>query len=406
MASSREYPRKFNKGGSARGRKASHNYGRLKNSRPSIERNTAKPSTRWFTIQDIMLLIRRTDKPELETEYHVEGDGRSNSDSHAPGINIKKIRGVASIEQATEDDLAFCSWEGEHAIQLISQSKAGIILCSKDLKGFVHPRTGAQLVFVDNPRQAFVRFGNKILKDKEEESYSTMGSATLPRPLNITLNNNPTISPYATISKNNVRIHPNCRIGNYVTIGDDCTVGDNTVIHDRVTLLRNCEVGKNCIIQSGVTLGEDGFAYERYNDNALEKFPHFGRVIIEDNVEIYSNSNIARGSLSDTVIGDSTKIDSLVHIAHNVKIGRNCMLAAGTVIGGSTVIGDTCWTGLNSTIKHHITLGANVLVGAGAVVIHDVPPNEIVAGVPAKSIKDKVTSPEIFMMAGLKGRNL
>jgi UDP-3-O-[3-hydroxymyristoyl] glucosamine N-acyltransferase len=91
-----------------------------------------------------------------------------------------------------------------------------------------------------------------------------------------------------------------------------------------------------------------------------------------------------------------------VHIAHNVSVGNNCELTAGTIIGGSTVVGDTSWTGLNSTIKNGLKLGNNVIVASGASVIHDVPDGDIVAGVPARSIKHKVSTDEVFLMAGQK----
>jgi UDP-3-O-[3-hydroxymyristoyl] glucosamine N-acyltransferase len=214
-----------------------------------------------------------------------------------------------------------------------------------------------------------------------------------------------TIIPQNAAISPDAKIGRNCTIGNFVVIGANCTIGDNTEIHDRVTLAQNCKIGNNCVIQSGVTIGEDGFAYERHPSSELEKFPHFGGVIIGNGVEIDANCSIARGSLSDTVIEDGTKLDALVHIAHNVQVGKICQLAAGTIIGGSARLGDSCWTGLNSTIKNKITVGSNVLVGAGACVIKDVPDGDIVAGVPAKSIKSKVSSKETFQMAGQQLEN-
>jgi UDP-3-O-[3-hydroxymyristoyl] glucosamine N-acyltransferase len=147
-------------------------------------------------------------------------------------------------------------------------------------------------------------------------------------------------------------------------------------------------------------MGSDGFAFERYETGELEKFPHMGYVRIGNSVEIYANCSIARGSLSDTVIRDGTKLDALVHIAYNVVVGTNCELTAGTVISGSTSVGDMTWTGLNSTLKNGIKVGSNVIVASGASVIHDVPDRDIVAGVPAKSIKHKVNTDEVFVMAG------
>jgi UDP-3-O-[3-hydroxymyristoyl] glucosamine N-acyltransferase len=207
-------------------------------------------------------------------------------------------------------------------------------------------------------------------------------------------------SPIVIISKS-AKIGKNCSIGNFTKIGDNCVIGDNTVVGDCVITEQNTRIGKNCIIQPGTVIGADGFAYERLEDTLeLQRFPHIGGVVIGNKVEICSNCSIARGSLSDTIIGDGTKLDALVHIAHNVEIGRHCALTAGTIIGGSTRIGDMCWTGLNSTIKHKVKIGNKVIIGSGASVINDIDDEDIVAGVPAKSIKHKVTSNQLFLMAG------
>jgi UDP-3-O-[3-hydroxymyristoyl] glucosamine N-acyltransferase len=206
------------------------------------------------------------------------------------------------------------------------------------------------------------------------------------------------ISRFSCIS-DTARINRTCAVGNFSVIDEGCVVGKNTIIGDRVSL-QHCVIGDNCIIQSGVSVGEDGFAYERNESLELEPFPHFGKVIIGNNVEISTNCSIARGSLKDTVLHDGTKIDALVHVAHNVNIGRNCSLTAGTIIGGSTTIGDTCWLGLNSTVKHKLKIGNKVIIGSGASVIDNIPDEDIVAGVPARSIKHKVNSDQLFLMAG------
>jgi UDP-3-O-[3-hydroxymyristoyl] glucosamine N-acyltransferase len=198
------------------------------------------------------------------------------------------------------------------------------------------------------------------------------------------------------------KIGTNCRIGHFSKIGENCIIGDNVTIGDRVTIEQNTMIGKNSRIQSGVTMGADGFSYERDEHNfELERFPHIGGVKIGDNVEVSSNCSIARGSLSDTLIGDGTKIDVLVHIAHNVQIGRNCVLASGTIVGGSTIIGEACWCGLNCTIKHKVRIGTGVTIGNGSSVIRDISDGEIVEGVPAKSIKNRVRSKQLIPMTGI-----
>jgi UDP-3-O-[3-hydroxymyristoyl] glucosamine N-acyltransferase len=293
----------------------------------------------------------------------------------------QKFEAVSSITEASERDLSFCYYEGEKATSLINKSKAAIIICKKSLEETVrpHPDRKQQLIFVENPRFVIVKVINLVYEKKKPSG----------------------IAPNVVISATSL-IGNSCSIGHNVVIGDNCKIGDNTIIYDRVSIVQNTTIGDNCIIQPGVTLGADGFAFERYEDEELIRFPHIKGVRVGNNVEICANTNIARGSLSDTIIGDGTKIDAMVQIAHNVVIGRNSEITTGTIIGGSTKIGDSCWTGLNSTLKDNIHLGDNVLVAAGAVVIKDVPDKDIVAGVPARSIKEKVKSDMLFVMAGQK----
>jgi UDP-3-O-[3-hydroxymyristoyl] glucosamine N-acyltransferase len=293
----------------------------------------------------------------------------------------KIIAGVASIKEATEDELSFCYYEGEKGASLISHSKAGVILCKKALEGLIQQKPGMQVFYLDNPRLVFVQIMKQMYNKKPKVGISSN-----------------------TVISKTAKIGFDCYIGDYTVIGENCKIGDNTIISDRVSLVQNCSVGNDCIIQPGVTIGADGFAFERYQNGELERFPHLRGVKIGNNVEICANSSIARGSLSDTMIGDGTKIDALVHIAHNVVTGKNCELTAGTIIGGSTTLGNMCWTGLNSTLKDNIKVGNKALVAAGAVVIHDVQDEDIVAGVPAKSIKGKVTSDLLFLMSGQKSK--
>ncbi len=251
------------------------------------------------------------------------------------------------------------------------------------MKDDVEIKKGTLFLFLDNPRLAFIQVMNYIYQNKKITG----------------------ISSSATISEN-TRIGKNCYIGEYTIIGDNCEIADNTVIGERVNIVQNCFIGSDCIIQPGATIGANGFAFERYKNGTLERFPHIGKVILENSVEVSANSSIARGSLSDTIIGEGTKIDALVHIAHNVTIGKNCELTAGTIVGGSTSIGDMCWMGLNCTLKDNIKVGNNVIIAAAGAVIHNVSDGDIVAGVPAKSIKSNLPPEALFRMAGRKNLNL
>lgn len=147
------------------------------------------------------------------------------------------------------------------------------------------------------------------------------------------------------------------------------------------------ELGKNVKIKQGAVLGADGFGYERNEKKELEKFPHYGKVIIGDNVDIGANTCIDRGNTSDTIIGNGTKIDNLVHVGHNAKIGKNCLIAAHVIIGGSAQIDDNCNIWLNSVIGDHVKIGENCIIGACSFVNKDIPANSIAYGVPAKVIR-------------------
>jgi UDP-3-O-[3-hydroxymyristoyl] glucosamine N-acyltransferase len=303
------------------------------------------------------------------------------------------IYDIKDIKNASSNDLTFCSLDDvEKAIMIISKCNAKVVLCHQLLEGLVYPKSGKQqsLIFVDNPRLAIMKIMNKIYY-----------SPSIDRRKRTRQNNKVAVAPQTSIISKSARIGKNCSIGNFTKIGDKCIIGDNTVVGDRVNIEQNTRIGKNCIIQPGTVIGADGFAYERLEDTLeLQRFPHIGGVVLSNNVEICSNCSIARGSLSDTIIGEGTKLDALVHVAHNVEIGRHCALTAGTIIGGSTRIGDMCWTGLNSTIKHKVKIGNRVVIGSGASVINDIDDEDIVAGVPANSIKHKVRSNQLFLMTG------
>ena len=143
-----------------------------------------------------------------------------------------------------------------------------------------------------------------------------------------------------------------------------------------------CQVGARCRLQPGVVIGSEGFGYEVVGDE-VRRIPQVGTVVLEDDVEVGANSTLDRARFSRTVVGRGTKIDNLVQIAHNVRIGAQCMIAAQVGIAGSTVIGDRCVFGGQSGVGGHLTLGDRVRVGAQAGVLEDLPSDSFVNGTPA-----------------------
>ena len=206
------------------------------------------------------------------------------------------------------------------------------------------------------------------------------------------------VSDYAKIGEN-VSIAPGACIEKGVKIGDGCKVGSNTVIGENTILGNNCElkanvsvynntnIGSNVIIHSGTTIGSDGFGFVTV-DGSHEKIPQTGNVVIKNDVEIGSNCSVDRATIGSTVIGEMTKIDNLVHIAHNVKIGKGCLITAGFAVAGSTEIGDFCTFAGQVGVAPHLKIGNNSIVASKAGVTKSLKGERVYAGFPARDIKD------------------
>lgn len=174
-----------------------------------------------------------------------------------------------------------------------------------------------------------------------------------------------------------------CQIKMY-NRGQNTWVASNTVLGDGIlnnTYGRMMQIGANCVI------GDSGFGFEIDENGRLIQIPHLGRVRIEENVVIRNSVCIDRAVLGETVIGEGTVIDNLVHIAHSAKIGKHCLIVAGAVLGGSCEIGDRTFIGMNASVKNKVKIGCGCIIGAGAVILKDIPDNEIWVGNPARFLK-------------------
>jgi UDP-3-O-[3-hydroxymyristoyl] glucosamine N-acyltransferase len=196
------------------------------------------------------------------------------------------------------------------------------------------------------------------------------------------------IGPHAVLGRD-VRLGRNVRIGPGCVVGDGVVIGDETQLFPNVVCYPGTTVGRRVLLHAGVRLGSDGFGYVRgERGEQHKKIPHVGRCIIEDDVEIGANSTVDRGSVDDTVVGTGTKIDNLVQVGHNVRLGARCLVMAGVGIGGSTVIGDDVILAGQVGVIDHLVLGKGVRVGAKAGVFGDVDPGSIVSGVPARNHRE------------------
>ncbi len=271
----------------------------------------------------------------------------------------------APIDNATDDSITFCSKKTLLEAQImIEKTRAKVIICSSEFAFDESKLKNKILIQVPNPRMAFIRIMQRYFEDNVQ--YGTSPTAT--------------IDPEA-------KVHPDTYIGPNTFIGK-CEIGRGTIIHGNVSIYSKVVIGERVSINSGTVIGADGFGYERDESGALVKFPNVGGVVIEDDVDIGSNTSIDRGTLSNTRIGKGTKIDNLCHIAHNVVIGRHCSIIAESMIGGSVIIGDYAWIAPSACIRDGLKIGRNSTVGLGAVVTKDVPDNAVVMGVPAKAIRE------------------
>ena len=195
-----------------------------------------------------------------------------------------------------------------------------------------------------------------------------------------------------------VAVSPGCIIGENVEVGRGTRIGPNVTIASNSTIGRDCDIGANATIQCahigdkvvigpGAHIGHDGFGFVAGPDG-LEKVPQLGRVIIQNRVEIGAGTCIDRGSLDDTVIGEGTKIDNMVQIAHNVRVGRNCAIAAHAGISGSVKIGDGVMLGGRAGIADHLVIGDSAIIAAASGVMTDVPAGARYCGAPAKPLRE------------------
>jgi len=292
----------------------------------------------------------------------------------AEGDDEIDITGLSGIESARLGDITFAVDEAH--LTSAEKSDVSCVLTDDMLRKSTKP-----LIRVKNPKLSFLIIYNKL---HTAESKNAFVHATA------------VVSTSAHVG-NNVWIGPGVVVEDGVTIGDHVIIESNSVvkknskigsfshIFPNVTLYENVKLGKNVILHAGVVIGSDGFGYVK-DGGTIYKFPQLGSVIIEDNVEIGANTTVDRGSLSDTVIGAGTKIDNICQIAHNVKVGKNVLIAAQCGISGSTVLGNNVTMGGQAGAVDNITIGDNVIIGAKSAVIGNIEKNSVVWGIPARPI--------------------
>jgi UDP-3-O-[3-hydroxymyristoyl] glucosamine N-acyltransferase len=299
-----------------------------------------------------------------------------------PAINIC---GVAAPSLADATSLVFA--ENEAALHDALASRAAAVLVTPQLAGDHASKAGKPLLLVAQPKLAFARAA-RLLRPAERRSGVDPAALVVS---SATLAEDVWVAPGAVIEANAV-IGARTSIDAGVIIGAGARIGSDCHLYPRVVLYPGTELGDRVIVHAGAVLGSDGFGYVR--DSATgeyTQFPQQGRLIIEDDVEIGANTTMDRGALEETRIGRGTKLDNLVHVGHNVTIGRNVVIAAQTGVSGSSTIGDGAVIGGQVGIADHVEIGPGAILGAQAGIpsgkrIHG--PGIVFWGTPARPIKD------------------
>lgn len=303
------------------------------------------------------------------------------------------VRAVAPLDRAAAGHLTFLG-VARYAPMLAS-CQASVLLVSPELAetpGLVSSR-----IVVARPQEAMLRVLPRLFTPPPRvpgiDPTARIGRGA-------TIGADVTIGPYVVIGAG-ARIGDRVQLDAHVVVGDGVVIGDDSHLYPQVTTYPGTVIGRRVAAHAGARLGNDGFGYV-WAAGAHQKIPHVGRCIIEDDVEIGANTTIDRGSIDDTVIGAGTKIDNLVMIAHNVRVGRLCLIVAQTGISGSARLGDGCIVGGQAGIAGHHEIGAGARIGAQGGVFGDVPPGETWSGYPARPHREALRAQAAtFKLAGM-----
>ena len=292
------------------------------------------------------------------------------------GVTTETIRGLAALTDAGPGDLSFLG--NARYKPEVAGTRASLVLLPPNFSGA--PSANQLFLIVENPSVALARVCARIeLLLSPTPTPGIHPSAVVANGARIAAS--ASVGPLCVIEAGAV-VGERCHLQAQVFVGRDAVIGDDCWLMPGVILAARCELGRRVRLQPGVVIGSDGFGYE-FTQGRHEKVPQVGNVVIGDEVEIGANSTLDRARFSRTVIGEGTKIDNLVQIAHNVIIGKHCLLCSQVGISGSTTLEDYVVLGGQAGLGGHITIGKGAKAGGQAGITSDVPAGTFVNGTPA-----------------------
>ena len=289
---------------------------------------------------------------------------------------ITELNNVSELDEANENSI--CFYENSSYMDKLKQSKAGLILVPVDFSKDI--QQSSNLLFLDTPYVKFMMLVKQwlVMDEHKEENFihpsaTISDSASLGEEIFIGAN---------VVIENNVIIEDHCRIEANCVIKQGSRIHQNCHFFPNVTIYEDTQIGKNVIIHSGCVIGADGFGYHFMNDQQI-KIPQIGNVVIGNSVEIGANSTIDRATLGSTLVGEGTKIDNLVQVGHNCKIGKHSILCAQVGLAGNTEVGDFVFLAGQVGAAGHIKIGDRVMVGAQSGIAKSISEGKKFFGTPA-----------------------
>lgn len=308
------------------------------------------------------------------------------------GDENARVKNVSKIEEGAPETLSFLA--NPAYTNYIYSTDASIVIVNKSLHLEKPVKPTCTLIRVDNAYESFAKLLQMYSQIKGSKTGIEQPSFISQ---NASLGADCYVGAFAYIGQN-VRIGNNVKIYPHVYIGDNCTVGNNTTLFMGVKIYHECHIGNNCTIHASTVIGSDGFGFAPNSDgHAFEKVPQIGNVVIEDNVEVGSNTSIDRATLGSTILRKGVKLDNLVQIAHNVEIGENTVIAGLSGVAGSSKVGKNCMIGAQVGIAGHLKIANGVKIagqsGIGGSIEKE---GEIVQGSPAFNIGEYKRSYVLF----------
>lgn len=294
------------------------------------------------------------------------------------------ITGAGSVENARPGEITFV--KDKKYLEKAEDTMASAVVVPLGTAGTAGTvKLNIPAIEVSNPYFSFVKILNIIYSEKKVFYKGIHPSAILGN--NIKLGKNISLGPYCVLG-DGCSLGDNTVIGSNSYIGDNVSIGSNTIIYPNVSVREDTVIGSGVIINCGAVIGSDGCGYLPQAEKWL-KIPQVGKVVIEDDVEIGSNVSIDRATMDVTCIGKGTKIDNLVHIAHNVTVGENSMLLAHVTLAGSSKIGRHVILSGQSGVIDGLSVGDNVVAASRSGILQDVPADSVVWGMPAIAINEQ-----------------